>query len=877
MGDNEISPLNGSDSGKPPHIIGDFKIIREIGKGAQGTVYEAEQISLKRNVALKILPAHLSLSDDAVQKFHREAEAGGRQRHPGIVAIYAVGEHEGVHFIAQELVGEGITLGDRLNELRKTGEQPPGYFREVAELVAEAGEALQHAHESGVIHRDIKPSNILLAEEGQPKITDFGLAKIEDALALSRTGDLAGTPYYMSPEQAMSRRIGIDHRTDIYSLGVTLYEMLTLKRPFEGKTSQEILRQIVLIDADEPHKANHRVPRDLSTICMKAMEKMPEKRYQSMKAFSEDLSRFLSGDVILAKPAGLGTRLWKRVKRNPVVSAAISVAFLAVVVFAIVVPWVIARTEKKNYDALLRLSDLKQFDNLDERARELWPAMPGNIAGFESWLEDAGQLIERFPIHQQTLADLREKALPYREEDRKRDRETHPDFGELVRKDKYIETGTRAIAEEEAKKEKLLSEEKKDEKALADIDSLLKKYYERLQLLKSERRQLEARISQRRTWNFETQEMKWWHDMLTDLIRDLEALADEETGLFRDVRKRLLFASTIEKRSLDDHRAAWDQAIASIADESQCPQYEGLRLEPKIGFVPIGRDPVSGLWEFVHLQTGEIPERDADGKLILTEEAGLCFVLLPGGVFNMGAELPSEEQPFGTPNVDHMTEPNEQPVHEVTIRAFLLSKYEMTQAQWLRFTGENPSFFDSEHASEWFEFSWFNPVERVNWQDCWERCNQMNLRLPSESEWEFAARAGTRTVWWTGDEKESLDKAVNLCDRTCKKHGDFSSWPHQLWIDDGYVAHAPVGSFKPNAFGLHDMMGNVWEWCQDYYGSGYRNTPRDGSPQERAAMDRVKRGGGWRSDHMSCRSANRSNASPDNREQTLGLRPACSL
>ncbi|MBU0755499.1 MAG: serine/threonine protein kinase, partial [Planctomycetes bacterium] len=184
------------------HIIGDFRLIRELGKGAMGTVYEAEQISLHRKVALKILKSTLSLSSEYVEKFWREAVAGGRLNHPSIVAYYARGEQDDVHYIAQELVEDGTTLAEHIKTIRENEEQPKGYFREVAPLVSEVAGALKHAHDSGVIHRDIKPSNILLTEEGNPKITDFGLAKVEDAMTLSRTGDWKGTPNYMSPEQA---------------------------------------------------------------------------------------------------------------------------------------------------------------------------------------------------------------------------------------------------------------------------------------------------------------------------------------------------------------------------------------------------------------------------------------------------------------------------------------------------------------------------------------------------------------------------------------------------------------------------------------------------------------------------------------------------
>ena len=311
-------------------ILGDFKIVREIGRGGMAAVYEAEQLSVNRRVALKLLPAHLGISSEAVLKFRREAEAGGRQSHPGIVAIYALGEQDGQHFIAQELVADGRTLAHYIEELSSVENVPIGYFREAVEFVAAAAEALQHAHDSGVIHRDVKPSNILLTRENHPKLTDFGLAKVENALALSQTGVLAGTPYYMSPEQIMRRRTGIDHRTDIYSLGVTFFEMLTLQVPFGGDTSHEVLKKIIQKEPQDPRTINRRVPRDLAVICLKAMEKDPSRRYQTMSALADDLRRFLQGEVIEARPASVALRLVRQVKRNPAVSAAVGIASLAV-------------------------------------------------------------------------------------------------------------------------------------------------------------------------------------------------------------------------------------------------------------------------------------------------------------------------------------------------------------------------------------------------------------------------------------------------------------------------------------------------------------------------------------------------------------------
>ncbi|MFH2000404.1 MAG: protein kinase, partial [Planctomycetota bacterium] len=380
--------------------IGDFRILEEMGRGGMGVVYEAEQITMHRKVALKVLPPHLSMSRQAIQRFRREAEAGGRQAHPSIVSIYAVGEHEGIHFIAQEFVEGGATLADRLERSRKTGSIPRGYFRETAMLVAKVADALHFAHATGVIHRDVKPSNILLARDGTPKVSDFGLARVEDALALSRSGDFAGTPYYMSPEQVSSRRSHIDFRTDIYSLGVTLYEMLTLSRPFEAETTQEVLKKVIFDEPREPHKLSRRVPIDLSVICLKAMEKRPDQRYETMRAFMDDLNRYLSGDVILASPAGAGTRIWRRVKRNPALSTAVGVAMATVFILFMYVFWSypVILDERNNAirarDAKERQLKVSEGLRLANQSTIMLPQNPGLalLLGIESSKRNPGLL-----------------------------------------------------------------------------------------------------------------------------------------------------------------------------------------------------------------------------------------------------------------------------------------------------------------------------------------------------------------------------------------------------------------------------------------------------------------------------------------------------
>ncbi len=294
--------------------LGEFRLIREIGRGGMGVVYLAWQESLRRRVALKVLNAHLTLSSVQIERFRREALYASRVQHPGVVGILGMGEEDGNHYFAIEYVESG-SLARKIEQMRKApGSQPPakeaaspsistkGWSAEVAHLGADIADTLQHLHDHTLIHRDLKPQNILLDTDGRPRLVDFGLAKCETEESLTRTGDLAGTPFYMSPEQALAKRIKVDHRTDIYSLGVILYELLTLQRPFEGDTVQKILYAITFKNPRPIRKLNPKVPRDLETICLKAMAKNPDGRYESAGDFAKDLRRFLNHESIAARP-----------------------------------------------------------------------------------------------------------------------------------------------------------------------------------------------------------------------------------------------------------------------------------------------------------------------------------------------------------------------------------------------------------------------------------------------------------------------------------------------------------------------------------------------------------------------------------------------
>jgi len=861
-------------------VLGDFRIIREIGRGGMGVVYEAEQVSLRRRVALKILPEHLSFSYDAVKKFRREAEAGGRPSHPGIVAVHAIGEDDEVHYIAHELVDGSRTLADWIGEKAEIGDFRPGQFRELARLVAAVAHAMEHVHAAGVIHRDIKPSNVLLTGDGAPKVTDFGLAKVEDALALSRSGAFAGTPYYMSPEQVSSRRSGIDSRTDIFSLGVTLYEMQTLVRPFEGETSQDVLKKILLQEPQDPRRISARVPRDLATICLKAMEKKPDARYQTMSELAEDLERYQSGDAILARPAGLGTLFWKSVRRNPALSAAVGVAAVAVICLLVFVPYYVVRLNltirEKN-----RLSDHARLPKLLGEEATLWPATQERIPLVEDWLTRAETAVDRRALHLPTFETLREKALPYDEEMRRHDRENHPQWAWL--------NNLRGLKSKiEAENADLMSrvpreptgEERADGEGGRSLDreKTLALNKERIARLENTITKTEAEVYRRRTWIFEDPVEQWEHGLLAEIVEQLDTLSAGDRSVMARVRRLLSHAKSIHKITFQDHKRDWERAIASISDAGECPQYEGLQIAPQLGLIPIGRDAASGLWEFAHLQTGAICEHGPANELALTEETGLVLVLIPGGTFRMGAEKPAGESELGQPNKDPMAQASESPVHEVTVPPFFLSKYEMTQGQWLRLTGENPSRYGPDEVFGGKKHTLIHPVEQVSWNDCTHWLSRLELRLPSEAEWEYAARGGTTTVWWTGDDKRTLEGAASVADLYFKEYGPLGNSIYALWLNDGFARHAPVNAHRPNPFGLHGTCGNVLELCQDIWERSYEGAPTDGSASIRnAALRYVARGGNWLQPYGLCRSAHRSWADAVHRINYMGVRPARSI
>jgi outer membrane protein assembly factor BamB/tRNA A-37 threonylcarbamoyl transferase component Bud32 len=321
-----------------PAQLGDFRIIREVGRGGMGVVYEAEQLSLKRKVALKVLRFGAVADAEVMQRFQREAETVARLHHTNIVPVFAVGNEHGVHYYAMQFI-EGKSLAAVLEESQ--AQAAPLEPREVARWGLQAAEALAHAHQRGIIHRDIKPSNLLLDPEGVLWLTDFGLARRVDEVVLTATGVLIGTPRYMSPEQAAVVKQPVDHRTDIYSLGATLYELATGKPVFDADTPEGILSQIQNTEPVVPRQVRRDLPRDLETIILKCLAKEPARRYATARDLAEDLRSFLLGRAIKARRPSLAERAvrWARKQRSSAVLAAGTAAASVLLVIGAYLAW----------------------------------------------------------------------------------------------------------------------------------------------------------------------------------------------------------------------------------------------------------------------------------------------------------------------------------------------------------------------------------------------------------------------------------------------------------------------------------------------------------------------------------------------------------
>ena len=739
-----------------PTRIGSYVILDYLGGGGMGDVYRGlQETPVRREAAIKqIRPG----KDDRQHRarFEMELKALERMDHPNIAKVYDTGFSEGGQpWFAMELIN-GVSLKEYCNKKRLTLEARLELFQQVCD-------AVQHVHQKGLIHRDIKPTNVMVAEvDDRPiaKLIDFGLARAVDIQALRTTlfdelQRIIGTVAYMSPEQASPRDPDLDTRSDVYSLGVMLYELLTGDVPLHDDLSRcnvdQLAHRICEVEPKKPSThlselgdalANaaallqldgrslcRKVAGDLDWIVMKALEKDRNRRYATARDLAREIARHLRNEPVEAGPPGVGYRLRKWVRRYRVGVLAGSVVAVSLLMTAVVTVVMQQEAIAANAKYLRMLLAGDTLGVLQRRAEELWPALPTKVAAMDQWLRDAEEVVAQLP--------------------------------------EYVARAGSEAAEGE----------------IADPGTL-----------ESRRRVADG----------------------------LTALSGPE-GLVAKIRERRHDAATITARSVDDPepKRLWAEAVARVAAN---PAY-AFTLAPQVGLWPLGPDPQSKLEEFAVMQSGKVPDR-RDGRLILEEQGAIVLVLVPGGEVLVGATRKDSSSPNYDPQAldgSDNDDGREAPLLGVGLDPFFIGKYELTQAQWMRLGAPNPSNFRCGAANAAIYVNkpdkptGLNPVENVSCNDLTTFLKHVGLDLPTEAQWETACRARGRGAWNVGKAAD-LDRVANLADPARPRGGYWIAIGESAGLQAyGRLDTAPMGSYAPNGFGLHDMHGNVNEWCRDPY------------------------------------------------------------
>lgn len=732
---------------------GGYHLESLLGGGAQSTVYVAVHPSTGERVALKIVRPDVALVRSHRLRFEGEAKVLRNLRHPGVVRVREVGIEDGLPWIASDLVvGEtlSIWIERRAALLKESGVWPSA--TEALHIIEQLARAVQAVHEAGILHRDIKPANVIMDPSGQPVLVDFGLAR--DTLGgdetLTGSDDVLGTLAYLPPERLRGDAHRWDRRSDVYCLGATLYQALTLRPPFPRRAWLDPLG----VAPPDPRLVRKDLSRDVAAVVAAALAPEPADRYASAGDLADDLVLLAKGVRPGIRGRSILGRMADAFRRDPWVTSLLVLPLVLLGVCAFMGRSWLGVERSRLAESEHRAQEQRMVFLL-EQSGALWPELPSGVPAMDEWIVEAEDVM----------------------------------------------AGSALVAGP----------------GLARGNAPL-------------------------------------------LVTGASAL---ETAL-ASVRARRARALGWAARSVEEHAAAWETAALAVLSDGR---FGGFALQPQAGLVPLGLDPATGLQEFAHLPSGHLPTRDAlTDELVLMEGFCVVLVLLPAGTVEMddGEDLPE---------TDRGESGGQAGARAVALEPFLISKYELTQGQWLHLCGENPSRW-SAGSSTGESVHTGHPLENVTWRRAVDVLGRVGLTLPTEAQWEYAARAGTRTPWWTGEDRESLRGMVNIADNSSQHWGpvrpEAADWPDFF---DGFFHHAPAGSFPANGFGLHEVAGNVWEWCRDP-GLPYTSPVREGDGLRLGQSEvRIVRGGGYCDPAASVGSAHRDWADPETRTFSRGVRP----
>lgn len=787
-----------------------YAVGARIARGAQGVVHQAFDKVLGRDLAMKLLRADGSSSRGS----------RGVQRFLDEARLAAALEHPSivpVHDLGVD--GEGrpfftmkLVRGASLADAIEARRAGAAQpsLPRLVEVLVRVAEAMAFAHDRGVLHRDLKPSNVMLGDYGEVYVMDWGLARARRATDADGGGEDA--PGAPAPTDSPAARATLEG--DV--LGTPHY--MAPEQAAGRNASVGPAADVYALGAMLYHVLSGRAP------------------------YAESPSSS-ARDVLERVRAGPPKPLPELDASAPAELAAIASKAMA-------------------RDAAARYADMRELAAdlrawLDGRVVRAYER--GALADLKKWIRRNRALFASAAIA--LVAVIGGLAYNARTEAAAR----------------RAAEGARTRSDAQLADLKRLSEAVRLRELSERADALWPEVPAQVGALErwlAEARELVAHLDAHErtlvalragTLDVQGLERTWWEGTLAALVDDLRELRERTLP---DVERRLAFAASVERRTIADERAAWDAAQRAVAADAR---FAGFELAPIAGLVPLGPDPHSGLQEFWHVRTGERPVRGAQGAIAADDAAGVVLVLLPGGRFALGAQSVDP----GGPNYDPGAEPLERPVLDVRLDPFLVSKFELTQGQWVRATGANPSLDPARGDSAGTQQSPRHPVDFVSWNACRRTLARLDLALPTEAQWEYAARAGTRTPWWTGAERDSLASAANVADQSAlAARVGWDALADAPQFDDGFVYQAPVGALAPNPFGLHDVLGNVFEWCADTY-APYKLGRRDGDglapPHEQSP---IARGGSYYFGAAEARVSARMPAAPEFAAPMIGLRPA---